>query len=291
MKNNFSTPLIIGILLFFIGVKAQVINDSLWIDGHYRSFHFNKPSVSNTKASLIFVLHGSGGNGLKSMKSATKLMALAETEHILMVFPDGYKKNWNECRKNAPAAANVENIDENAFFSQMIDYGVANYKINPARVFAIGTSGGGHMVYKLAMTMPEKFKGITAIVANIPDPSNMDCVEKKMPMPVMIVNGTNDQTNPYNGGISAKNKGLVRSTDESFRYWATIDGYKGEPSKEDLPDIDPTDGKTIEKYTYSQKGKPEVVLLKVMNGEHNNPKDIDVYLESWSFFKRQIGIK
>ena len=291
MKNNFSTPLIIGILLFFIGVKAQVINDSLWIDGHYRSFHFNKPSVSNTKASLIFVLHGSGGNGLKSMKSATKLMALAESEHILMVFPDGYKKNWNECRKNAPAAANVENIDENAFFSQMIDYGVANYKINPARVFAIGTSGGGHMVYKLAMTMPEKFKGITAIVANIPVPDNMDCVEKKMPMPVMIVNGTNDQTNPYNGGISAKNKGLVRSTDESFRYWATIDGYKGEPSKEDLPDIDPTDGKTIEKYTYSQKGKPEVVLLKVMNGEHNNPKDIDVYLESWSFFKRQIGIK
>ena len=291
MKNNFSTPLLIGILLIFIGVKAQVINDSLWIDGHYRSFHFNKPPVSNTKASLIFVLHGSGGNGLKSMKSATKLMALAESEHILMVFPDGYKKNWNECRKNAPAAANVENIDENAFFSQMIDYGVANYKINPARVFAIGTSGGGHMVYTLAMTMPEKFKGITAIVANIPVPDNMDCVEKKMPMPVMIVNGTNDQTNPYNGGISAKNKGLVRSTDESFRYWATIDGYKGEPSKEDLPDIDPTDGKTIEKYTYSQKGKPEVVLLKVMNGEHNNPKDIDVYLESWSFFKRQIGIK
>ena len=291
MKNNFSTPLIIGILLFFIGVKAQVINDSLWIDGHYRSFHFNKPSVSNTKASLIFVLHGSGGNGLKSMKSATKLMALAESEHILMVFPDGYKKNWNECRKNAPAAANVENIDENAFFSQMIDYGVANYKINPARVFAIGTSGGGHMVYTLAMTMPEKFKGITAIVANIPVPDNMDCVEKKMPMPVMIINGTNDQTNPYNGGISAKNKGLVRSTDESFRYWATLGGYKGEPSKEDLPDIDPTDGKTIEKYTYSQKGKPEVVLLKVMNGEHNNPKDIDVYLESWSFFKRQIGIK
>ena len=291
MKINFNTSLLIGTLLFFIGVKAQVINDSLWIDGHYRSFHFNKPSVSNTKASLIFVLHGSGGNGLKSMKSATKLMALAETEHILMVFPDGYKKNWNECRKNAPAAANVENIDENAFFSQMIDYFVANYKINPARVFAIGTSGGGLMVYTLAMTMPEKFKGITAIVANIPVPDNMDCVEKKIPMPVMIINGTNDQTNPYNGGISAKNKGFVRSTDESFRYWAMLGGYKGEPTMEALPDTDPTDGKTIEKYTYKQKGKPEVGLLKVINGEHSNPKDIDVYLESWSFFKRQIGIK
>lgn len=291
MKNNLKVNLFIITLLFFISTNAQIVNDSVLIDGHFRSFHFIKPSPSNTKASLIFVLHGSGGNGIKSMKSTTKLMALAETEHILMVFPDGYKKNWNECRKDAPATANVENIDENAFFSQMIDYCVANYKINPARVFAVGTSGGGHMVYKLAMTMPEKFKGITAIVANIPDPTNMDCVEKKMPMPVMIVNGTNDKTNPYNGGISAKNKGLVRSTDESFHYWATLDGYKGEPAMEALPDTDPTDGKTIEKYTYKQKGKPEVTLLKVINGEHNNPKDIDVYLESWNFFKRQMEIK
>ena len=291
MKNNLKVNLFIIALLFFIEANAQVINDSLLIDGHYRSFHFNKPSASTTDASLIFVLHGSGGNGIESMRGAAKLMALVESEHLLMVFPDGYKKNWNECRKMAPAAANVENIDENAFFSQMIDYCVANYKINSARVFVVGTSGGGHMAYTLAMTMPEKIKAITAIIANIPVPSNMDCIEKKTPMPVLIINGTNDQTNPYNGGISAKNKGLVRSTDESFRYWAILGGYKGEPTMESLPDIDPTDGKTIEKYTYKQKGKPEVTLLKVINGGHNFPNDIDVYLESWNFFKRQIEIK
>lgn len=291
MKNNFKTKLLIGTLLLFMSSKAQVINDSLLIDGHYRSFHFNKPTASNTNASLIFVLHGSGGNGIKSMKGTAKLIALAEIENILMVFPDGYKKNWNECRKMAPAAANVENIDENTFFSKMIDYCVSNYKINPNRVFVVGTSGGGHMAYTLAMTIPEKIKAITAIVANLPVASNMDCIEKRMPIPVMIINGTNDPTNPYNGGISAKNKGLVRSTDETFRYWATLDGYKGEPTRESVPDTDPTDGKTIEKYTYKLEGKPEVTLLKVINGEHNNPKDIDIYLESWSFFKRQIGIK
>lgn len=291
MKNNFKIKLLIGTLLLFMSSKAQVINDSLLIDGHYRSFHFNKPTASNTNASLIFVLHGSGGNGIKSMKGTAKLIALAEIENILMVFPDGYKKNWNECRKMAPAAANVENIDENTFFSKMIDYCVSNYKINPKRVFVVGTSGGGHMAYTLAMTIPEKIKAITAIVANLPVASNMDCIEKRMPIPVMIINGTNDPTNPYNGGISAKNKGLVRSTDETFRYWATLDGYKGEPTMESVPDTDPTDGKTIEKYTYKLEGKPEVTLLKVINGEHNNPKDIDIYLESWSFFKRQIGIK
>ena len=267
--------------------KAQVINDSILIDGHFRSFHFNLPSKKNTNSSLIFVLHGSGGNGLKAMKGTSKLIALSESEKLLVLFPDAYLKNWNECRKNAPAVANIQNIDEDAFFSKMIDYCEEKYKINKRRVFAIGTSGGGHMVYKFAMTMPEKFKAITAIVANLPDSTNMDCIEKKVPMPVMIINGTNDLTNPYNGGISAKNKGLVRSTNDTFQYWATLDGYKGEPSMEMLPDNDPSDGKTIEKYSYKEKGKPEVILLKVINGEHNNPKDIDVFLESWSFFKRQ----
>ena len=172
--------------------KAQVINDSILIDGHYRSFHFNLTSKKSTNSSLIFVLHGSGGNGLKAMKGASKLLALSESENLLVLFPDGYLKNWNECRKYAPAVANTENIDEDTFFNKMIDYCSEKYKINTRKVFAIGTSGGGHMVYKLAMTMPEKFKGITAIVANLPDSTNMDCIEKKVPMSVMIINGTND---------------------------------------------------------------------------------------------------
>ena len=286
MKINSKSVISIALLFVLLKLNAQVVSDSILIDGHYRTFHFNLPLKISTNASLIFVLHGSGGNGLKSMKGASKLLNIANEENLLVLFPDGYLNNWNECRKNAPAIANVANIDENTFFTKMIDYCQSKYLINPKKIFAIGTSGGGHMVYKLAMTMPEKFKAITAIVANLPDASNMDCVEKKTPIAVMIINGTNDLTNPYNGGISAKNKGLVISTDKTFHYWASINGYEGKPTMEELPDLEP-DGKTIEKYAFKQKGKPEVVLLKVINGEHNNPKDIDVFLESWNFFKRQ----
>jgi polyhydroxybutyrate depolymerase len=57
--------------------------------------------------------------------------------------------------------------------------------------------------------------------------------------------------------------------------------------KESLPDTDPTDGRTIERYTYKTEGKPEVVLLKVIGGKHDYPKDIDVHEEAWNFFKRQ----
>jgi polyhydroxybutyrate depolymerase len=54
-----------------------------------------------------------------------------------------------------------------------------------------------------------------------------------------------------------------------------------------LPDTDPADGKTLERYTFKKKGKPEVVLLKVIGGKHDYPSDIDVHEEAWKFFKRQ----
>ena len=281
------------IILSCLSSDAQLRSDSFLIDNNYRTFHFKKPST-NSKASLVFILHGSGGSGEGIMKGAAKLEAIADKENVVLVYPDGYKHFWNECRKAATSAANIENIDENTFFNRMIEYFITKYHTDPRRVFAVGTSGGGHMAYKLALTMPEKFTAITAIIANLPDSVNMDCIEKRKPMPVMIINGTSDQTNPYNGGdvvIPGTFLGKVRSTEQTFKYWASLDGYTGKPKKENLPDTDPADGKTIEKFTYKKKGKPEVVLLKVINGKHDYPNDIDVYLEAWKFFKRQIDFK
>lgn len=270
-------------------VKAQVISDSLLIEGHYRTFHFNNPG-DDTRSNLVFVMHGSGGNGKDMMRSVTRLEGKSKDEKLLLVYPDGYQHYWNECRKANTSIANVENINENAFFEKMIDYFVSKYHIDRKRIFAVGTSGGGHMAYKLALTMPEKFRAVTAIIANLPDTNNMDCIAVKRPIPIMIVNGTDDPLNLYNGGMMVVGNvtmGYVRSTERTFRYFADIDGYKGEPVKESLPDTDPSDGRTIERYTYKTKGKPELVLLKVIHGKHDYPKDIDVHEEAWEFFKRQ----
>lgn len=269
---------------------SQVMHDSLLIEGNHRTFHFFKPARTN--ATLVFVLHGSGGNGQQMIAATKKLEDIAPAENILLVYPDGYKKFWNECRKTANSEANHLNINENAFFDEMINYFSKNYGINEKNVFAVGTSGGGHMVYKLALTMPERFRAITALIANLPDDNNMDCTEAKVAKPVMIVNGTEDTVNPYNGGevILGNNLslGFVRSTDRTVEYWTKLAGYTKPPKKETYPDTDPTDGKIIERYTYKKGKKPEITLLKVIGGKHNYPNDIDVHLEAWSFFKRQM---
>ncbi len=293
--NRIMIKLIVASLLLGLGyssAQAQVVHDSLLIDGHYRVFHYTAPPESARQSRLIFVLHGSGGNGQGMMKTAASMEQRARAEQALVVYPDGYKRYWNECRKSSPAQANAEDINEQAFFSGMIQYFQKRYHIDPKQVFAVGTSGGGHMVYKLALTMPRTFRAITAIIANLPDTTNLDCAPSGEPVAVMIVNGTVDPINPYNGGVvilgKDMNMGAVRSTDRTLAYWASLARYEGQPIKENLPDVDPADGKTIERYTYKQKGKPEIVLLKVIGGKHDYPNDIDVHLEALAFFMRQL---
>jgi polyhydroxybutyrate depolymerase len=277
------------LMLIWSAGHAQVITDSLLVEEDYRVFHYRKPDQPLRQPSLVFVLHGSGGTGPGMMPGAAEMEKRARSENALVVYPDGYKKYWNECRKASPAEANVKNINEEAFFRAMLAYFTQQYQVNPRQVFAVGTSGGGHMAYKLAMTMPETFRAITAIIASLPDSTNLDCIPAGKPLPVMIVNGTEDPVNPYAGGEVriGFSMGHVRSTDQTFQYWAGLAGYTGKPVLAPVPDRDPGDGRTIERYTYRESGKPEIVLLKVIGGKHDYPKDMDVHTEAWEFFKRQ----
>jgi polyhydroxybutyrate depolymerase len=233
-------------------------------------------------------MHGSGGSSADIVKHTVKLEAIAGKEKLLLVYPNGYRRYWNECRKFSNAAANKENINEEAFFRAMIDLFIVKYSIDKNKIYAAGFSGGGQMAYKLAATMPGKINAIAAVVANMPDSASCDCKLAGKPLPVLIINGTNDNVNPYNGGemfVNNASFGVVRSTEGSVNYWATLAGYKTKPVKNKLPDTDSTDKKTIESYSYRYGQKPPIVLLKVIGGQHSYPGDIDVYMYAWNFFK------
>jgi polyhydroxybutyrate depolymerase len=233
-------------------------------------------------------MHGSGSDSDHMIKDAAKLEELAANDKLLVVYPNGYKNFWNECRKYSNAAANVENIDENAFFRAMIKYFKNKYGISEDKVFAAGFSGGGHMAYKLGLTMPRQIKAIAAIAANMPDAASNDCVFAGKAIPVLIINGTEDKTNPYSGGqmvVNHHNFGGVLSSENTFAYWAILAGYDDAPVESTLPDIDPNDNKVIVRYSYRDEIRPPVVLLKVVGGHHDYPGDIDVYVYAWEFFK------
>jgi polyhydroxybutyrate depolymerase len=272
----------------FKNSQSQLNTDSILIDNNYRTFNYNLPKTKIKKGSLLFVLHGSGGSGKGIMSQTKNLEAIADKEKLLIVYPDGYKNFWNECRKFATSAANKENINENAFFAEMISYCKAKFNIDTNKVYVAGFSGGGHMAYKLAMTMPNKINSIAAIVANMPDSASCDCTYANKALPVLIINGTADNVNPYNGGemfVNNTSYGVVKSTVNTFQYWASLAGYFGFPPTINLPNKDTTDNCFIESHTCSAKNKPTIKLLTVVGGKHEFPKDIDAFLYAWAFFK------
>jgi polyhydroxybutyrate depolymerase len=276
------------LIQFSYAAKCQLACDSILIEGRFRSFYFNKPTVKSSIKNLLFLMHGSGGSGDKMMGATKNLEALSTAENLLLVYPNGYKNYWNECRKFATSDANKENINEEAFFTAMIQYFKVKYGIDEKKVFAAGFSGGGHMAYKLAITLPSKIKAIAAIVANLPDVTSCDCKLSGKAKSVLIINGTDDNVNPDNGGemfVNNVSYGVVKSTQKTFEYWASLAGYKNRPIQESLPDRDTTDHKTIESYTYKKKHKPTIKLLKVMGGKHEYPNDIDVFVYVWNFLK------
>ena len=273
---------------FSMAVQSQLVTDSILIEQYYRTFQYNQPAGNIKDGSLLFIMHGSGGSGSDMLKRTKKLEARSAADKLLLVYPDGYQHYWNECRKYSTAVANKENINENAFFNEMIKYFQTKFGISKNKIYAAGFSGGGQMAYKLGLTMPGQVSAIAAMVANMPDSASCDCIMSGKALPVLIVNGTGDEVNPYNGGemfVNNSSYGVVRSTENTFGYWATLAGYSSTPEKKLLPDNDTGDNKTIEQYAYHQAGKPSVTLLKVIGGKHDYPGDIDVYVYAWEFFR------
>ena len=79
------------------------------------------------------------------------------------------------------------------------------------------------------------------------------------------------------------------SVEEITNYWANYNNCEVEPILTNLPNLDPSDGSTVERYSWSTiEGCTYVEELKVIGGEHDWPgtfgnMDINATEEIWSF--------
>jgi polyhydroxybutyrate depolymerase len=270
----FLTFYMLNSTLFSQNAYESLQADSLQIGEYSRSFLFHKPANVSNKPKLVFVLHGSGGSGkLIAQFTENWFSKLAdERGDVLVVYPNGYKNHWNECRKEANFEANLLNIDDNTFFEKMIDYFVQKYRVNRKQVFVVGHSNGGHEVFKLAKEKPKLFKKYVAISASLPTPSNDDCTAMQQPVSMMVINGTGDKINPYQGGEvilpAGAKRGNVVSTDETMVYWANLAHLDfSKATKFDFPDTDKEDGTRASQFTAKSK-KYDIRLIRVENGGH-----------------------
>jgi polyhydroxybutyrate depolymerase len=247
-------------------------NDTVTVDSRRRHYSVYRPATHLSKPAVVFVLHGSNGNGNKvRQQSGFQFDLLAEESGALIVYPNGIEGHWNDCRALASYSANKLNINDPAFFDVIIEKLIKDLDIDRARVFAAGFSNGGQMAFRLGLERPNKFRGIAAISANMPVAENSDCEPSGQAISVAIFNGDLDPINPYNGGsveiYGETSRGAVTSSLESADYWAKLAGpmQSTQTIEHDEIDGDPdtavrqqrwttADGKQIRLYQFAGSG-------------------------------------
>ena len=92
----------------------------------------------------MIVLHGSGMDGAR-MRLCTgyEFDCLADQHGFVVIYPDGYRHNWNDCRKYATFPAKRENIDDMGFIRTLIARASIEQAIDEQQVYAFGYSNGG----------------------------------------------------------------------------------------------------------------------------------------------------
>lgn len=272
-----------GLFIYFIHtpkptlpqLSAVIQSDTLEVGGMTRAFTYYVPKTQKEKMPLVLVFHGSVQSPDAIRKyTGYEFEHLADEKGFIVVYPKGYKKNWNDCRSTATYPARAENIDDKGFVKALIGRFVSGYKADPKRVFAVGYSNGGHFALRLAQETPDDIAGIAVISANFPTKDNSDCTASSTPLPVLFMNGTCDPLNPYDGGVVSLfgigNRGTVLSSFESAFHFASLAGYlDSDVQTRTLHSDQPVSVKIQE---WKKEGKPPVILYSLVNGGHLIPQ-------------------
>ena len=270
--------------------------------GLERSYRVYRPANLPDHPAVLLVFHGSMSDGAAMRAlSGHQFDRLADEHGLLVVYPDGIEKHWNDCRRSADYAANRRDIDDVGFVRQLLGELDQAFGIDEGRVFVTGLSNGGHMALRLALEAPGLIRAAAPMAANLPAPDNVDCHASGEAVSIALFAGSRDPVNPYEGGLVKilwdDSRGEVLSAPATAGYFAELAGYREPPRHERLANPVAGDDSHIELERWQGRDQ-EVRLYSVIGGGHNFParhvrfgpllggdnRDADVADLMWAFF-------
>ncbi len=289
-------------------LDGRLAEHALVVGGVERHFAVYRPAGVAASPAAVLVLHGSRGDG-RRMRRATSygFDLLADRFGFIVIYPDSYATQWNDCRAAGDVPARRLGIDDVSFLRDLVAVAVDTYGVDRRSVFAAGLSNGGQMGYRLALEAPDLIRGVAAIAASLPTPDNSVCRGTGAGVPVMVINGTEDPVNPFAGGKVTivgpfGNRGEVLSARDTANRWASLAGYVDPPFFHYYPDTNPDDGSVVSRTVWADGLHPEVALIAVEGGGHTIPGpglhfprllgavngDFPAVDEIWRFFAREL---
>ena len=287
---RFITVLLLLVGCTFSSFSQQTINASITHDGIQRDYILYIPELydGSTAVPLVLNFHGYGSNAAQQMFYGD-FRDIADTEGFLLVHPEGTTfigdQFWNV---GFPGLSS--NIDDVGFTEALIDELATLYTIDLDRVYATGMSNGGFMSFLLACQLSEKIAAVASVTGSMTQDTFDDC-NAQLPTPVLQIHGTEDDVVLYN------ENNLSLPIPDVISYWVDHNNCETTPTTTTLPDVDVSDGSTIEHSVY-EDGDNGITTehMKVIGGGHTWPgsvintagtnQDIDASMEIWLFFSR-----
>ncbi len=271
--------------------------------GVERTAVLHRPAPASAGARpLVIVLHGQGGTGA-DLRRWAGFDALADREGFVAVYPDAIDGQWSYGRPIILPMPSVkgETVDDVGFLRRLIAHLVERDIADATRVYVFGVSRGGLLAFTLACVLDDVIAAAAPVVTGMTDHQRDDCKPQR-PVPIVVIAGTHDTTQWYDGWIYQT--GRLLSVPESLEFWRARHGCTGQQARL-LPHRRADDRTRVALIEWTGcAGAAPLRLYRVQGGGHQLPSragrraplsdarlgarntDIETAEEVWAFFKR-----
>lgn len=267
--------------------NVSVFQSTMEYGGRSRDVLYLQPALQarGSKVPALILLHYLDGTPA-DMADLTKIARLVRDDGIWVILPKGVNGTWNY-KPNA-----LNQVDDVGFLTQLIQQSVADYPLDPTRIYMAGYSDGGLMTQRFACDKPRLIAAGAAVAATLYQALANACTPNQG-TPMLFMQGEDDKVLPYKGNL------LFLSAPATAAFWARIDGCAATPTGTDLPNRI-GDGTTVHLDRYQGCAADEgVAFYSVVNGGHTWPgaydyspdlglttQDINADTVMWQFFRQ-----
>lgn len=218
-----------------VGTGTYEVVMDIQANGFNRTYQIHVPPGydSEKPLPLVVVIHGAFDTGL-GMETFSGFSKLADREKFIVIYPDGmglfgYLQHWNAGHCCGKAAK--DRVDDVGFIATTIEDACSKLRVDRNRIYMLGFSNGGMMVYRFAAERTDILAGAAFLAASMGGRASEEepewhIPEPRKPLPVLIMHGMDDQDVPYEGGVSKRRGGprTYWSVPDCVDFWVKSDG-------------------------------------------------------------------
>ncbi len=224
---------------------------------------------------LVVFLHGGGGSSL-SAQGFTLFNQASNTNGFAVAYPQGFTEiapNSYVWADGRGTAADKAGIDDVGFVNRLVDTLLANYQIDPDRIYLCGFSNGSFLTQRIAFEGNARFAAMGTLGGTLAV-DLFDTGDPGRAIPMIYIFGMDDPLVPFEGGLVAESEsGPVVGIEAAVDYWRTNNQCQTALLPVELPDLNTTDSSTVTVFEYSDCAcnNARVIYYEIAGAGHTWP--------------------